>query len=412
MRDLQDLIRNCNGWTHCKVQRKFISKEPYFHHFMIKSINDSDMTVVHYASAISFGGNTMGKFVTQRIALVRSTPNKPCDLLDFDKGVYIVTTDAVRRDPREAEQRLTERMNESAYDTRFNNCEHIINDILYTTQLSNQADNFRCCSQIIAYCANDIKILFVLYTYLLLVGYPTIKDWRHNVEFQLLGGAILIDFANISNDTFDVPDMHDSLMDQVDKVKRGLEEIKDKMKHNHTFNEHVMENITALLTNPLVSEIAYPMTTRAEEDIFLKCIGIDCLLDLALSLYFFALGEACLTRYIPESKLIIRHKVRFCSSPCKLLLQGLIYVILILTNLRNIVNREYFFPIYIAFSNISRFCFTVLFGWLFDKPNNRVAKPSNHEDRRLYYTSLITCFVLTVIVIIIPHVNLNNILKI
>ena len=332
------------------------------------SINESTMTVAHYASAMSGGGNTKGKFVTQTLTFAKNKPNKPCDLLDFDKGVFIVTTDAARRDKREAEERWTERMNESAYDTNINNCEHIINDILYKKLLTNQADTKPFLTHLVGYIVNDIKIVIVLYTILICIMYPMTRHWRCKVELQLLGGAILIDFANANNGTFDVPDVHDGIIYQVDDLKKELEEIKNKMKQKQIiFNENTMANITTLLTNPLVSKMAWD-TKSVGGVIFPIYIIMEVFLDFSLSFYFFTFGHTPLTRYNIQ---IPKKDNKFCvilnSTMTKALLELIIvYILMFLQKI------EYFFTICIILSFISRFVFTVLIGWLFDREKKKV----------------------------------------
>ena len=347
------------------------------------------MRVAHYASACR--GITMGKFVTQTLTFARRKPNKPCDLLDFDKGVFIVTNYAERREHREAEERWIERMNESAYDTSINNCEHIINDILYTTPQTNQADTKTCCSNFIGYFVSEFPICVFLYPILIFIMVPNTIIVRLCAEYQLLGSAFLIEFANTGNSTFDVPDVDHSLIDNVDQVKGTLEEIKDKMKYNLTYDEDVMGNITDLLTNPVVSYLASSETEKARSDLFVACVSAEWSLDAALSFYFFAFGHASMTRYIPDKTLVIGFMVRIISMFCKYVLQ---LVIPLLLGLHLLINVKYFYPIYILISFLFRFIFTVLFRLLFDTVCGKGALEQDVSEKKF-----VTCMPLVVFVL-------------
>ena len=249
--DLQTLIQNPDKMKHCRVLRSYcLGCIIYFHHFIILSVNESKMVVAHYSSTFGF----TGRFILQTYKLAIDKPNKPCDILDFEKGVYIVQHPAERRGKIEAKSCLVQRLNESLYNTNVNNCEHIVNDILYRTEMTNQADTRVCITNIIGSAINlmpNVSIQLCLSIFLIASMISTLARRSFN---QILLSALLFPIADEGNETCDISNVGQNILGQ---LSMEVEKVKEVMlKLNYTFGENARDNITAMLDNSIVCKFA------------------------------------------------------------------------------------------------------------------------------------------------------------
>ena len=75
-----------------------------------------EMTVAHYSPTLPVlvgNSKTFGKFIIETFQFEEDKPKQPCNILDFVKGVYIVSSSSDRRSRHEAVFRLLSRQNEN-----------------------------------------------------------------------------------------------------------------------------------------------------------------------------------------------------------------------------------------------------------------------------------------------------------
>ncbi|XP_063408344.1 uncharacterized protein LOC134691715 [Mytilus trossulus] len=149
-----------NYLTHFRVNRTF-----YCHHFIVLGLKHIDevskfLTVAHYTASLpisSYNDNATGKFVRETFRITNDETNT---LLDFKKGVVLVTHKNYPRSPEaigKASTRLLCRLDEEAYHISCNNCEHIVNYILTGSDFSSQVQNNRMIASLLSVVTAEIK---------------------------------------------------------------------------------------------------------------------------------------------------------------------------------------------------------------------------------------------------------------
>lgn len=149
-----------NFLTHFRVNRT-----NYWHHFIVlglKHINEVSkfVTVVHYTASLSissYNDNAGGKIVRETLRITKDERNT---LLDFGKGVVLVTQANYPKSPEEigmAYTRLLGRLDEEAYHISCNNCEHIVNYILTGKDFSTHVQNNRMIASLLSVVTAEIK---------------------------------------------------------------------------------------------------------------------------------------------------------------------------------------------------------------------------------------------------------------
>ena len=230
IRSIDGLIESFNHMTHCKVQRRRCFPFPYtyFHHFIILHINQHEMTVAHYSPVLPVligNSKTFGKFVIETfqfeeqdnsspreesgpccLSSCPNKPKKPCNILDFSEGVYLVPSSSERRSRHEAVFRLLKRQNESQYNVCFNNCEHIVNDILYKTPTSNQSESMVCCSNIIGGLL-DLRGIGVRIVMMVLIVAALLGGFVRQTLIRVLASAIVISLEDKGENTCNHTDL-------------------------------------------------------------------------------------------------------------------------------------------------------------------------------------------------------------
>ena len=305
--------------THCMVQRNPRCGGPYLHHFILLQINKDQMTVAHYAYApthlaIIGASDTAGKFILQTFQFRERNPEKPCGLLDFLRGVYIVRRTADRRDRRDAIFRMVQRLDESKYNLSTNNCEHIVDDILYKTQQINQAGTNICRTNICGWIVNYAKETVIYFFFITLFMMCLVLTEFQNVGIGILVSAIYFHLDTNVNISTDPSSLGVSMTS--DAPKYLVEDMEDVlsavlMKHNRTFDKNIIGNVSIILTHSLVLETADLVTKRFVFNVLSLSILCPATIDLFLTEMYITNGLKPLGRKELDKFI---HKERFVRS--------------------------------------------------------------------------------------------------
>ena len=355
--------------THCKVQRRPRFGCSYFHHFIIIRIDQRKMTVAHYTDTFPvFAGiaESVGEFVVDTFTLEKDRPDEPCDLLDFSKGVYIVTPLAERRNYNDLISRLLQRMNESKYNVTTNNCEHVVNDILYDTTLENQSDSKCCKSNIVGGMINNVKNMGMKIVLLIPFLGALLGSLGRRSHVKILASAFYFSLAYEDNDTCALSNIGQNAIDSIQQEILGLTDILEDVlkKHNYTFDENVQSNVSEMLTNPLVCEAANSISENDISDILFWAIAIPLLIELYLSENVLQYYMETLLGKILNKQIIREYAVQFFALILANSTVGVFGYIVLSYSSKPLI---WLFVSYIMLGAVSRVGFTMVFGCIVDK---------------------------------------------
>ena len=180
-------------------------------------------------------------------------PKKPCNVLDFSEGVYIVSSSSERRSRHDAVVRLLERQNESQYNVCFNNCEHIVNDILYETPTSNQSESMVCCSNIIGGLL-DLRGIGVRIVMMVLVVSALLGVFIRQTQIRVLASAVVMSLNEKGENACNATVLSTFIIGIVQKeINRTVAYLKYRQTE---VNDGILENINEMLSNSLVCSTA------------------------------------------------------------------------------------------------------------------------------------------------------------
>ena len=178
---------------------------------------------------------------------------KPCNILDFSEGVYIVSSSSERRSRHDAVVRLLERQNESQYNVCFNNCEHIVNDILYKTPTSNQSESMVCCSNIIGGLL-DLRGIGVRIVTMVLIVSALLGVFIRQTLIRVLASAVVMSLNEKGENACNATVLGTFIIRNVQKeINRTVAYLKNRQIE---VNDGILGNITEMLSNSLVCSTA------------------------------------------------------------------------------------------------------------------------------------------------------------
>ena len=359
-------------FTHCMVKRCPRIGWSFFHHFIILQIDERKMTVAHYTDTfpvLAGIANSVGEFVVDTFTLERNNTNKPCDLLDFSKGVYIVTPNGkrVRRSHNDAIFRLLQRMNESKYNVTTNNCEHVVNEILYEAHLDNQADLTCCRSNIVGGIVNNIKNMGVKIVLLIPFLGALFGSLGRCSHVKILASAFYFYTTNEGVDECVLSNLGQNTMNNIRKEILGMKDVLEDVlkKHNYTFNGNVTSSLSEMLTNPLVCEAANFLSNNDASYILQLSIMVPLVIEMYLSLNVCVHYLGTLLGKILNKVITREYVVQFFAW---VFANGTIGVLGYVTLTHGKSHPFIWFCVlYVLLGVVSRFLFTMVFGCILDK---------------------------------------------
>ena len=354
---------------HCKVQRRPCIGWSYFHHFIVLNINELEMVVAHYTNTfpvLAGIAESAGEFVIDKFVLDRNKPNQPCDLLDFSKGVFIVTPVwADLLNPRDAIIRLMERLYESKYNVTTNNCEHVVNYILCETPLENQADTQCCRSNIVGGLVHNIKNVGIKIVLLIPFLGALLASSGGGSHVEILASAF---YFYTTNQGADICVLSETGQNAIDHIQAEILEVRPVLedilkKHNYTYYENVTVFVSNMLNNPFVCEAANSISNTNTFYILTLSIFVPLSIEWYLSwnVYVYYVGTL-LGKSI--SRVLRRDYIVQASAwvLANITIGGFGYIIL--TYAKN--PYVWFFVTYILLGVVLRFGFTMLCGCIYD----------------------------------------------
>ena len=262
---------------------------------MVIAKSKTSITVAHYTKDqnISLDGGSVGKFKLQRFLLNAENNEKPCSILDFDRGVYHVVSQNSKTTRREHICRLLERLNETLYNVNVNNCEHIINYIMNGTQdvsgkeenrqgieipenaenpqdsptksrenkgtptndkdVQDQAEEKACFANCVNSAISDIKNFGLIHAFIISIIGAMVGSLMWNSRLKILTSAVLLLFRNETflheNDTTSCTLTPFGKV-TIEDVIRQLSETHSDLRHRNLFvASGVLNNISATMSS-------------------------------------------------------------------------------------------------------------------------------------------------------------------